>query len=167
MADQGLNARVTMKINLTSVLLDDQDKALRFYTEILGFRKKIEIPVGKDRWLTVVSPADPDGTELVLEPDSYPAVGPFKQAWWPTVFRSPRSLSTTFRRSMSDSQHWVFDLRNSPLRWDQSRWPLSMTPAAILSRLPPLRNAPGWRVSAIVALQSGPVTTSEHNRRSL
>jgi catechol 2,3-dioxygenase-like lactoylglutathione lyase family enzyme len=69
-----------MKINLTSVLVDDQDKALAFYTDVLGFEKKTEIPLGEHRWLTVVSPEQPDGTELVLEPDSHPAVRPFKQA---------------------------------------------------------------------------------------
>ncbi len=69
-----------MRINITSVLVDDQDKALKFYTEVLGFVKKTEIPLGKDRWLTVVSPEDPDGTELLLEPDGHPAARPFKQA---------------------------------------------------------------------------------------
>jgi catechol 2,3-dioxygenase-like lactoylglutathione lyase family enzyme len=69
-----------MKINVTSVLVDDQDKALRFYTEVLGFVKKTDIPMGKARWLTVVSPEDPDGTELLLEPSDHPAVPPFKQA---------------------------------------------------------------------------------------
>jgi catechol 2,3-dioxygenase-like lactoylglutathione lyase family enzyme len=70
-----------MKIVVTSVLVDDQDKALRFYTEVLGFRKKTDIPLGgAARWLTVVSPDAPDGTELVLEPDGHPAVRPFKQA---------------------------------------------------------------------------------------
>ncbi|MFI2370016.1 VOC family protein [Streptomyces sp. NPDC018833] len=69
-----------MRINLCSVLVDDQDKALRFYTEVLGFVKKTEVPLGEDRWLTVVSPDDPDGTELVLEPDGHPAAKPFKQA---------------------------------------------------------------------------------------
>ena len=69
-----------MRINVASVLVDDQDKALRFYTEVLGFVKKAEIPLGEHRWLTVVSPADQDGTELVLEPDSHPAAGPFKAA---------------------------------------------------------------------------------------
>ena len=69
-----------MKINLTSVLVDDQDKALRFYTEVLGFVKKTDIPLGEARWLTVVSPEDPDGTELLLEPDAHPAAGPFKHA---------------------------------------------------------------------------------------
>ena len=69
-----------MRINLTSVLVDDQDKALRFYTEVLGFQKKTEGPLGEHRWLTVVSPDDPNGTELVLEPDAHPAAKPFKDA---------------------------------------------------------------------------------------
>ena len=69
-----------MRINLTSVLVDDQDKALAFYTEKLGFVKKTEVPAGEHRWLTVVSPEDPDGVELLLEPDGHPAAGPFKRA---------------------------------------------------------------------------------------
>ncbi|MEV6318695.1 VOC family protein [Streptomyces sp. NPDC051776] len=69
-----------MKIHLSSVFVDDQAKALRFYTEMLGFLKKTDVPVGEDRWLTVVSPEDPDGTELLLEPDGHPAVKPYKAA---------------------------------------------------------------------------------------
>jgi catechol 2,3-dioxygenase-like lactoylglutathione lyase family enzyme len=69
-----------MRIVVTSVLVDDQDKALRFYTDVLGFVKKTDVPLGVHRWLTVVSPDDPDGVELVLEPDEHPAAGPFKQA---------------------------------------------------------------------------------------
>lgn len=69
-----------MRISLTSVLVDDQDKALRFYTDVLGFTKKHDIPMGPHRWLTVVAPDNPDGVELVLEPDTHPAAGPFKQA---------------------------------------------------------------------------------------
>jgi catechol 2,3-dioxygenase-like lactoylglutathione lyase family enzyme len=69
-----------MRINLASVLVDDQTKALRFYTEVLGFVKKTEIPMGEHAWLTVVSPDAPDGVELVLEPSDHPAVGPFKAA---------------------------------------------------------------------------------------
>jgi catechol 2,3-dioxygenase-like lactoylglutathione lyase family enzyme len=69
-----------VRITLASVLVDDQDKALRFYTEVLGFVKKTEVPVGEHRWLTVVSPEDPDGVELVLEPDEHPAARPFKAA---------------------------------------------------------------------------------------
>jgi catechol 2,3-dioxygenase-like lactoylglutathione lyase family enzyme len=69
-----------MRITVASVLVDDQDKALKFYTDVLGFVKKTEIPLGDARWLTVVSPDAPDGTELLLEPDSHPAAGPFKRA---------------------------------------------------------------------------------------
>ena len=69
-----------MRITVTSVMVDDQDKALAFYTDVLGFVKKTEIPLGKHRWLTVVSPEEPDGTELLLEPDEHPASRPFKAA---------------------------------------------------------------------------------------
>jgi catechol 2,3-dioxygenase-like lactoylglutathione lyase family enzyme len=69
-----------MKITLTSVLVDDQAKALDFYTDVLGFVKKTDVPLGEHRWLTVVSPDSPDGPELVLEPDEHPAVRPFKDA---------------------------------------------------------------------------------------
>ncbi|MET8472239.1 VOC family protein [Streptomyces sp. NPDC006422] len=70
-----------MKINMTSVFVDDQAKAERFYTEILGFTKKHDVPVGEtDRWLTVVSPENPGGTELLLEPSHHPAVKPYRDA---------------------------------------------------------------------------------------
>jgi catechol 2,3-dioxygenase-like lactoylglutathione lyase family enzyme len=69
-----------MKIVLTSILVDDQDKALRFYRDILGFKLKHDIPMGAHRWLTLVSPEQPDGVELVLEPDQHPAAQPFKSA---------------------------------------------------------------------------------------
>ena len=69
-----------MKIVITSVFVDDQDKALRFYTDVLGFMKKIDVPMGPSRWLTVVTPDDASGVELLLEPDRHPAVGPFKRA---------------------------------------------------------------------------------------
>lgn len=69
-----------MRINIASVLVDDQEKALRFYTDVLGFVKKTEIDLGEARWLTVVSPDDPDGTQLLLEPDGHPAAKPFKEA---------------------------------------------------------------------------------------
>ncbi|MCG8914275.1 VOC family protein [Actinokineospora sp. PR83] len=69
-----------MRINITSVFVDDQAKALAFYTEKLGFTKKTDVPAGEARWLTLVSPADPDGVELLLEPDGHPAAGPFKKA---------------------------------------------------------------------------------------
>ena len=69
-----------MKIVVTSVPVDDQEKALKFYTEVLGFVKKTDVPLGEHRWLTVVSPDDTNGTELLLEPDSHPAIKPLKRA---------------------------------------------------------------------------------------
>ena len=69
-----------MRIYVTSVFVDDQRKALDFYTGTLGFEKKTDIPLGEASWLTVVSPEQPDGTELLLEPSSHPAVKPYKNA---------------------------------------------------------------------------------------
>jgi catechol 2,3-dioxygenase-like lactoylglutathione lyase family enzyme len=78
--ESGAQRSRTVKIVVTGVLVDDQDKALKFYTDVLGFVKKTEVPLGAHRWLTVVSPDDPDGVELVLEPDEHPAAKPFKRA---------------------------------------------------------------------------------------
>ena len=69
-----------MRIYVTSVFVDDQAKALDFYTNVLGFQKKTEIDLGGASWLTVVSPEQPDGTELLLEPSGHPAVKPYKDA---------------------------------------------------------------------------------------
>lgn len=69
-----------MKITLTSIMVDDQDKALRFYTDVLGFVKKSEFPVGEYKWLTVVSPEGPDEVELALEPNANPAGKTFQEA---------------------------------------------------------------------------------------
>ncbi|MFF2650263.1 VOC family protein [Streptomyces sp. NPDC058045] len=70
-----------MKIHLTTVFVDDQAKAEHFYTEILGFVKKHDVPLGEGaRWLTVVAPDEPDGTELLLEPAGHPAVKPYREA---------------------------------------------------------------------------------------
>lgn len=69
-----------MRINMSGILVDDQEKALRFYTEKLGFQTKHDIPMGEHRWITVVSPQDPAGTELCLEPDAHPAAKTFKAA---------------------------------------------------------------------------------------
>lgn len=69
-----------MKIRLTSVYVDDQRAALAFYTEVLGFRVHHDIPIGDNFWLTVVSPEDPDGPQLLLEPSDHPAVGPYREA---------------------------------------------------------------------------------------
>jgi predicted enzyme related to lactoylglutathione lyase len=69
-----------MRIRLTSVYVDDQDKALAFYTEVLGFVKKMDFPVGQFKWLTVVSPEEMDGVQLLLEPSDNPATRTFKEA---------------------------------------------------------------------------------------
>lgn len=69
-----------MRINVTSVFVDDQEKALAFYTDILGFVKKTDMPAGEYRWLTVVSPEAPDGVELLLEPNAHPAARAYQEA---------------------------------------------------------------------------------------
>lgn len=69
-----------MRIKLNSIMVDDQAKALKFYTEVLGFEKKMDIPMGEARWLTVVSPEFPDEAELALEPNSNPAARTFQKA---------------------------------------------------------------------------------------
>ncbi|HSI99028.1 MAG TPA: VOC family protein [Patescibacteria group bacterium] len=69
-----------MRINVTSVFVDDQAKALAFYTDVLGFLKKTDVPAGEHRWLTVVSPEAPDGVELLLEPNAHPAAQAYQQA---------------------------------------------------------------------------------------
>ena len=74
------NSGVRMKIVVTSVMVSDQDKALKFYTETLGFVKKTDVPVGEFRWLTVVSPEQPDGPELLLEPTGFPPAKTYQKA---------------------------------------------------------------------------------------
>ncbi|MBZ5740376.1 VOC family protein [Nocardioides mangrovi] len=69
-----------MRITLTSVPVDDQARAERFYTEVLGFQVKHDVPLGEHRWLTVVSPEDPSGPELLLEPAGHPALAPYRDA---------------------------------------------------------------------------------------
>ncbi len=69
-----------LRINITSVFVDDQAEALAFYVDVLGFVKKQDVPMGEHRWLTVVSAKEPDGVELLLEPSEHPAAAPFKAA---------------------------------------------------------------------------------------
>jgi len=69
-----------VKIKLNSIIVRDQDQALRFYTEVLGFKKKIDFPAGKHRFLTVVSPDEPKGTQLILEPDANPAAAAYQKS---------------------------------------------------------------------------------------
>ena len=114
--------------------MDDQDEALAFYTEVLGFEKKTEIPLGEARWLTVVSPGDPDGTELVLEPSSHPAVAPFKEALVadgiPFTSFAVDDVHAEFERLRVS----VFVSSRSRSRWVRSRRPSSTTRAATCSR---------------------------------
>lgn len=69
-----------MRIHLTSIFVDDQRAALAFYTDVLGFVTRRDVPLGTDAWLTVVSPDSPDGPELLLEPSGHPAVKPYRDA---------------------------------------------------------------------------------------
>ena len=69
-----------MRIDLTSVFVDDQRAALAFYTDVLGFVKRHDVPLGDAAWLTVVSPDAPDGPQLLLEPSGHPAVKPYRDA---------------------------------------------------------------------------------------
>jgi catechol 2,3-dioxygenase-like lactoylglutathione lyase family enzyme len=91
-----------MRIKLTSIMVDDQDKALRFYTEVLGFRKKQDFPVGQYRWISVVSPEGPDDLELALEPNANPAARTFQQAMFaqgiPLTAFEVADLSAEFQR---------------------------------------------------------------------
>lgn len=87
-----------MKIRLTSVLVDNQAAALRFYTEILGFVKKADITAGGYRWLTVVSPEEPEGTQLVLEPNDNPAAKSYQEA--------------LFRQGIRAAAFFVDDIQN-------------------------------------------------------
>ncbi|HEY7126339.1 MAG TPA: VOC family protein [Ktedonobacterales bacterium] len=81
-----------MKIKLTSVFVDDQDKALKFYTDVLGFVKKLEFPVGQFKWLTVASPEEPEGTQLLLEPNDNPAARTYQAA----IFQQGIAAATFF-----------------------------------------------------------------------
>ena len=91
-----------MRIKLTSIMVDDQDKALKFYTEVLGFLKKRDLPAGGFRWITVVSPEGPDDLELALEPNANPAAKTFQKAMFdqgiPLASFETRDLQTDFKR---------------------------------------------------------------------
>ena len=121
-----------MRINVVSVMVDDQAKALRFYTDVLGFVTKREIPLGEHAWLTVVSPEAPDGTELSLEPDEHPAARPFKRA-----LVEDGIPSTTSRPSTSVWSSVGCGSRSPRPTWARSRRRCSTTPAATSSRSRP------------------------------
>ena len=100
-----------MKINLINVLVDDQAKALRFYTDVLGFEKKTDFAVGERRWLTVVAPEDPTGPELLLEQDGHPAARPFREALVedgiPVTTFSVDSVGSEFQRLSGLGVHFT------------------------------------------------------------
>ncbi len=114
-----------MKITVTSVLVDDQAKALSFYTDVLGFAKKNDIPLGEHRWLTVVSPDAPDGVELLLEPDEHPAAKPFKAA-----LVQDGIPATSF--GVEDVQHEYQRLRGLGVRFTQEPTAMGPVTTAVL-----------------------------------
>lgn len=122
-----------MKI-VTSVLVDDQEKALRFYTNVLGFVVKHDIPMGHARWLTVVSPDNVDGVELLLEPSEHPAAGPFKKALVEDGSHSHHLASMMFRLSTLDYAKKEFTLPNHPSQWGQLQQRCLMIRAVISFR---------------------------------
>jgi len=91
-----------MRITLTSVMVDDQAKALRFYTDVLGFEKKMDFPVGEYRWITVTAPEGPEGVELALEPNANPAARTFQKAMFdqgiPLTSFESRDVQADFER---------------------------------------------------------------------
>jgi catechol 2,3-dioxygenase-like lactoylglutathione lyase family enzyme len=106
-----------VRIQLTSVYVDDQEKALAFYTDVLGFQKKQDFPVGQFKWLTVVSPEDPDGVQLLLEPDEHPAAKAFKAA--------------LFAQGMPMATFFVDDIRNEAERMKRLGVVFTMEPTQI------------------------------------
>ena len=105
-----------MRIKLASIMVDDQDKALRFYTEVLGFTKKHDIPVGEYRWITVTSPEGPDDLELALEPNANPAGKTFQEAMFsqgiPLTAFEVTDIASEFARLMQKGV--AFTLQPTP-----------------------------------------------------
>ena len=91
-----------MKIILNSIFVEDQDKALSFYTEKIGFIKKHDVPVGKFKWLTVVSPEDPDGTQVLLEPNDNPVAETYQKGILNKAFPPHRSVLKIFKQSLKN-----------------------------------------------------------------
>jgi predicted enzyme related to lactoylglutathione lyase len=112
-----------MKIKLTSVFVEDQEKTLRFYTEVLGFVKKLDLPVGKFKWLTVVSPDEPNGTQLLLEPIDNPAAKQYQEA----IFNQGISAASFF---VEDIQKEYQRLKKLGVKFTM---PLTKVPASIIA----------------------------------
>jgi predicted enzyme related to lactoylglutathione lyase len=111
-----------MKMKFTKIYVDNQDKALTFYTEILGFVKKADFLVGSFRWLTVVSPEEPDGTELLLEPNDNPAPKQSQAA----LFQQGIPAAAF---AVSDIHHEYERLKQQGVVW--AREPIQMGPVTI------------------------------------
>jgi catechol 2,3-dioxygenase-like lactoylglutathione lyase family enzyme len=116
-----------MKIKLTSVLVDDQDKALKFYTDVLGFVKKKDIPVGEFKFLTVVSPDEPDGVELLLEPNENPAAKTFQKALYEQGIPATAFVVQDVQKEYDRLKKLGVSSRRYRQRWNRSRTPCSMT----------------------------------------
>lgn len=110
-----------MKIKLNSIFVDDQEMALKFYTEILGFVKKTDIPFGKNRWLTVVSSDEPNGTELVLEPNDNPAAKTFKEEMFnqniPFTAFEVQDIQSEYKRLKSNGVVFTMEPKDSGPIW--------------------------------------------------
>ena len=104
-----------MRINLSSVMVDDQEKALKFYTEVLGFVKKTDLPVGEYRWLTVTSPEGPEGVELVLEPMGFPPARDYQQALFAAGIPIIAFLSTDIEKEYKQLLERGVVFRSKPL----------------------------------------------------
>ena len=112
-------------INLASIHVDDQAKALAFYTDVLGFQLKNDVPLGEHRWLTVVSPEHPDGVELLLEPDDHPAAKAYMQA-----LVADGIPATSF--AVPDVQAAYEELRSRGVRFVQPPTPMGPVTTAVL-----------------------------------
>ena len=112
-------------INLASIHVDDQAKALAFYTDVLGFQLKNDVPLGEHRWLTVVSPEHPDGVELVLEPDDHPAARAYMEA-----LVADGIPITSF--AVADVQSAYEELRSRGVRFVQPPTPMGPVTTAVL-----------------------------------
>ena len=104
-----------MRINLTSVMVNDQEKALKFYTEVLGFVKKTDMPIGEYRWLTVTSPDGPEGVELVLEPMGVPPAKDYQQALFAAGIPITAFLTTDIEKEYTLLQERGVVFRSEPL----------------------------------------------------
>lgn len=123
-----------MRVRLNSIVVDDQDKAVKFYTEVLGFVIKTDIPAGGARWITLVPPDEREGPELVLEPSGYDFATTTGRRFARRAFRTRRSRPTTCRQSTGISRRAV---SSSPRRRTTPKafrgWRFSTTPAATTS----------------------------------